>query len=93
MGLPTQPSIPLGWKKVMPVFTLTTEVDTIKTADWGYFRLHDYRPKSVTEGLSNGLSCTPALSVTITPLRMRIQHYMNEQMKQAYNTGRSPTQC
>lgn len=24
---------------------------TTKTADWGYVRLHGYRPKSVTKGL------------------------------------------
>jgi len=53
-----------------------------KTADWGYVRLYDYRPKSVSAGLAAAeIVGMPALSVTTAPLRRHMRQlwrYVNK---------------
>lgn len=44
------------------LITWITEVETNKTADWGYIRLYDYRPKFVSAGLGCDLDCMLSLS-------------------------------
>ena len=55
------------------VQAVITVVETIKTENYGYVRLYDFRPKSVTAGLGCGLACTSAQYVTTAPLRRHMR--------------------
>jgi len=68
------PSCVIGKWVAIHVYIRITGLQTIKTADKGYVRLCDCKPKSVSASFGYGLGWTPALSLTYSAAKRHMRH-------------------